>query len=206
MAMASIEARDEHQQFWRRPARVAGGLVLAGLAAWLGTALATWNVTDPSLSLAGDTPVTNFAGPSGAVVADLAMQMFGRLPSSCRVVDDLGAEARLRPADRARLPPGLARLRGHCPCQRRARLLLGAGRLAAADRPRRDRRRPRPEIPRARQRRLPFRHRRHGARRAPRRSGRLVVPQRRLADRTHPRRTDASDGGATRRPAPGSRA
>ncbi len=40
-------------------------------------ALATWNVSDPSLSYATDNPPTNILGLSGAVFADLMMQFFG---------------------------------------------------------------------------------------------------------------------------------
>lgn len=40
-------------------------------------ALATWNVSDPSLSYATENPPTNVLGLSGAVFADLMMQFFG---------------------------------------------------------------------------------------------------------------------------------
>jgi S-DNA-T family DNA segregation ATPase FtsK/SpoIIIE len=40
-------------------------------------ALATWSVEDPSLNNATDAPVRNLLGLPGAVVADLAMQLFG---------------------------------------------------------------------------------------------------------------------------------
>jgi S-DNA-T family DNA segregation ATPase FtsK/SpoIIIE len=40
-------------------------------------ALATWNVSDPSLSYATENPPTNILGLSGAVFADLMMQFFG---------------------------------------------------------------------------------------------------------------------------------
>ncbi|MGC4409061.1 DNA translocase FtsK [Rhizobium rosettiformans] len=40
-------------------------------------ALATWNVSDPSLSYATDNPPTNILGLPGAVFADLMMQFFG---------------------------------------------------------------------------------------------------------------------------------
>ena len=53
------------------------GLLLVGTAV-LGTgALATWSVKDPSLSHATSAPVTNVAGVSGAIFADLAMQLLG---------------------------------------------------------------------------------------------------------------------------------
>ncbi|MDH4440654.1 MAG: DNA translocase FtsK [Rhizobium sp.] len=40
-------------------------------------ALATWNVSDPSLSYATENPPTNILGLSGAVFSDLMMQFFG---------------------------------------------------------------------------------------------------------------------------------
>jgi S-DNA-T family DNA segregation ATPase FtsK/SpoIIIE len=53
------------------------GLALIGLAAAIAVALATWSVNDPSLNHATDRPVRNVLGAPGAVVADLAMQLFG---------------------------------------------------------------------------------------------------------------------------------
>ncbi|MDH4412100.1 MAG: DNA translocase FtsK [Rhizobium sp.] len=57
-------------------------LALTGFALFLllvlaVAALATWNVSDPSLSYATDNPPTNILGLSGAVFADLMMQFFG---------------------------------------------------------------------------------------------------------------------------------
>src|SRR5262245_10285291 len=49
-------------------------LAIAGLAA---LALATWSVQDPSLSHATNAPVRNMLGLSGAIGADLMMQLFG---------------------------------------------------------------------------------------------------------------------------------
>ena len=56
--------------------------VLSGFAIFLllilaVAALATWNVSDPSLSYATDNPPTNILGLPGAVFADLMMQFFG---------------------------------------------------------------------------------------------------------------------------------
>ncbi|UXN05836.1 FtsK/SpoIIIE family DNA translocase [Bartonella sp. HY761] len=51
-----------------------GLLILIGLA---GTALATWNFADPSLSFANNNPVTNQLGFWGAAYADIALQFFG---------------------------------------------------------------------------------------------------------------------------------
>ncbi|MBB3936031.1 DNA translocase FtsK [Aureimonas phyllosphaerae] len=75
--MASIEARDEGTGSMARPARLGLGVGLVGLALWLATAFATWAVDDPSLSYSNDNSVRNMAGAGGAVVADLAMQVFG---------------------------------------------------------------------------------------------------------------------------------
>ncbi len=77
MALASIEPKMEERAAAGRLGRICGGLALLGLAGWLGLSLGSWNVADPSLSHAGTTEVTNLAGGSGAVVADLAMQILG---------------------------------------------------------------------------------------------------------------------------------
>ena len=53
------------------------GLGLIGLAAAVTVALATWSVDDPSLNHATDAPVHNLLRAPGAIVADLAMQLFG---------------------------------------------------------------------------------------------------------------------------------
>ncbi|MBV8838720.1 MAG: DNA translocase FtsK 4TM domain-containing protein, partial [Alphaproteobacteria bacterium] len=52
----------------------AGLLLIAGLCA---LALATWSVQDPSLSHATNAPVRNMLGLTGAIGADLMMQLFG---------------------------------------------------------------------------------------------------------------------------------
>ncbi|WP_374754512.1 DNA translocase FtsK 4TM domain-containing protein [Aureimonas sp. AU4] len=74
MAAAEIGEATGHLQ---RPARLAGGAALLALAGWLAVSLASWNVDDPSLSYANGNAVRNWAGGSGAVAADLAMQVFG---------------------------------------------------------------------------------------------------------------------------------
>ncbi|WP_425285172.1 DNA translocase FtsK [Aureimonas jatrophae] len=74
MAAAEIGEATGHLQ---RPARVAGGVALLALAGWMAVSLASWNVDDPSLSYANGNAVRNWAGGSGAVAADLAMQVFG---------------------------------------------------------------------------------------------------------------------------------
>ncbi len=53
------------------------GLVLITLALLAAIALATWSVQDPSLSHATGAPVRNLLGTTGAIVADLMMQLFG---------------------------------------------------------------------------------------------------------------------------------
>jgi S-DNA-T family DNA segregation ATPase FtsK/SpoIIIE len=61
---------------WRRLSEL-GGLALLILSLITAVALATWSVQDPSLSHATQTPVHNLLGASGAVTADLLMQLFG---------------------------------------------------------------------------------------------------------------------------------
>ncbi|MEH6720654.1 MAG: DNA translocase FtsK [Aurantimonas endophytica] len=75
--MAQTAARDGETSFIRRQGEIAGAAGLLGLAVYLGVACATWTVTDPSLSQSNQNMVENWAGPSGAIVADLAMQVFG---------------------------------------------------------------------------------------------------------------------------------
>ena len=60
----------------RRLAELGGLLLLAGIAA-VTLALATWSVHDPSWNHAAAGNVRNLAGPAGAVVADIVMQMVG---------------------------------------------------------------------------------------------------------------------------------
>ncbi|RYB02910.1 DNA translocase FtsK 4TM domain-containing protein, partial [Lichenibacterium ramalinae] len=60
----------------RRLAELAGLLLLGGIGA-VSLALATWSVHDPSWNHAAGGPVRNLAGPPGAVLADLVMQMVG---------------------------------------------------------------------------------------------------------------------------------
>src|SRR6476619_1331009 len=61
----------------RRRLRELGGLALIMVATLLALALATWSVQDPSLSHATNAPVRNMLGVSGAIVADLLIQLFG---------------------------------------------------------------------------------------------------------------------------------
>ena len=71
MDMALIRA------FLRRQTATLSGLALILLAAAALIALASWSVTDPSLSHATSAPVSNILGAPGAIFADLAMQLFG---------------------------------------------------------------------------------------------------------------------------------
>jgi S-DNA-T family DNA segregation ATPase FtsK/SpoIIIE len=61
---------------WRRLSEL-GGLALLILSLITAVALATWSVQDPSLSHATEMPVHNLLGTSGAIIADLLMQLFG---------------------------------------------------------------------------------------------------------------------------------
>ncbi len=93
----------------RRRLRELGGIALLSIAMMAALALATWSVHDPSLSHATDARVHNLLGRSGAVAADLMMQLLG-----------LGSLALL-------LPIGIwgYRLLGHRPLSReRLRILL----------------------------------------------------------------------------------
>src|SRR5271170_4685519 len=61
----------------RRRLREVGGIALISLAMMAVLALATWSVHDPSLSHATDAPVHNLLGRTGAIAADLLMQLLG---------------------------------------------------------------------------------------------------------------------------------
>ncbi len=63
--------------FARRATSTLLGLLLIALAACLGVALATWNVSDPSFTHAISGPVHNWMGTPGAVWSDPIMQIFG---------------------------------------------------------------------------------------------------------------------------------
>src|SRR4051812_48262302 len=69
--------RPEPAGFLRRQGEIAVGIGLLGLAAFLAVSMATWTVTDPSFSQSNHNDVVNFAGPAGAVAADIVMQIFG---------------------------------------------------------------------------------------------------------------------------------
>ena len=61
----------------RRRLRELAGLALIAVTALAAAALATWSVKDPSFSHATAAPVHNLLGITGAVMADLLMQLFG---------------------------------------------------------------------------------------------------------------------------------
>ena len=61
----------------RRRLRELGGIALLSLAMMAALALASWSVHDPSLSHATDARVHNLLGHSGAIAADLMMQLLG---------------------------------------------------------------------------------------------------------------------------------
>src|SRR6266478_281318 len=79
VALSSTERRhygrsflsDDFHAAIRRRLRELGGLAVAVFA------LATWSVNDPSLSYATSARVRNLLGVTGAIAADLAMQLFG---------------------------------------------------------------------------------------------------------------------------------
>jgi DNA segregation ATPase FtsK/SpoIIIE, S-DNA-T family len=68
---------DDLQVALRRRLRELGGLALFGAVGVAVFALATWSVNDPSLSYATSAPVRNMLGVTGAIAADLTMQLFG---------------------------------------------------------------------------------------------------------------------------------
>jgi DNA segregation ATPase FtsK/SpoIIIE, S-DNA-T family len=85
VALSSAERRhygrsflsDDFHAAFRRRLRELGGLVVFAAVGVAVFALATWSVTDPSLSYATNAPVRNLLGVTGAIAADLAMQLFG---------------------------------------------------------------------------------------------------------------------------------
>src|SRR6266849_4658211 len=85
VALSSAERRhygrsflsdDFHAAIRRRLRELSGLAVFAGVGVAV-FALATWSVNDPSLSYATSAPVRNLLGVTGAIAADLAMQLFG---------------------------------------------------------------------------------------------------------------------------------
>jgi len=70
-------ALDRFRAFVRRILVRSGGGALVLLALWTATALATYSISDPSLNTATPAPVSNWAGPLGAVMADFLLQTMG---------------------------------------------------------------------------------------------------------------------------------
>src|SRR5262249_13447720 len=68
---------DDFHAAIRRRLRELGGLGLFCVVGGAVFAFATWSVNDPSLSHATSAPVRNLLGVTGAIAADLAMQLFG---------------------------------------------------------------------------------------------------------------------------------
>jgi DNA segregation ATPase FtsK/SpoIIIE, S-DNA-T family len=68
---------DELRAALRRRLSELMGAALLAIAALAALALATWSVQDPSLSHATNAPVRNMLGLTGAIGADLMMQLFG---------------------------------------------------------------------------------------------------------------------------------
>ena len=69
-ALGIREPDDRFSGFMRRNLVGAGGLFIIAIAAAYAAALATWSVSDPSLSHATDQPVRNALGMPGAILAD----------------------------------------------------------------------------------------------------------------------------------------
>ncbi|MER0238029.1 DNA translocase FtsK [Fulvimarina sp. MAC8] len=61
----------------KRQAELGAGLGMIGLSVFFATSIATWNVADPSWSQANRQAIENAAGASGAITADLLMQVLG---------------------------------------------------------------------------------------------------------------------------------
>src|SRR5215831_3947815 len=85
VALSSAERRhygrsflsDDFRAAIQRRFRELGGLAMFAGVGVAVSALATWSVNDPSLSYATSAPVRNLLGVTGAIAADLAMQLFG---------------------------------------------------------------------------------------------------------------------------------
>src|ERR1700691_2905156 len=65
------------REVWTRRLRELAGLGLLSLSGVVAAALMTWSVQDPSLSHATSRAIRNIAGYSGAIGADLLMQILG---------------------------------------------------------------------------------------------------------------------------------
>ena len=100
MAMMAEEAGERLMNI-KRQLEIGGGIALVGISAFLAVSAATWNVNDPSWSQSNRNLIENAAGGSGAVAADLMMQILGLGAAPVHV-----AEARVH--DGPRLEPRLA--------------------------------------------------------------------------------------------------
>jgi len=67
----------EVQNLARRQLRSFAALIILILIILAALALASWNVADPSLNTANDSPITNWLGFFGAAYADFVMQFLG---------------------------------------------------------------------------------------------------------------------------------
>ena len=76
MAMMAEEAGERLMNI-KRQLEIGGGIALVGISAFLAVSAATWNVNDPSWSQSNRNLIENAAGGSGAVAADLMMQILG---------------------------------------------------------------------------------------------------------------------------------
>src|SRR5262245_24815602 len=76
LAAGDLISEELRAGFRRRLSELIGAALL-GIAGLAALALATWSVQDPSLSHATNAPVRNMLGLTGAIGADLMMQLFG---------------------------------------------------------------------------------------------------------------------------------
>jgi S-DNA-T family DNA segregation ATPase FtsK/SpoIIIE len=76
LAAGDLISEELRAAFRRRLSELIGAALL-GIAGLAALALATWSVQDPSLSHATNAPVRNMLGLTGAIGADLMMQLFG---------------------------------------------------------------------------------------------------------------------------------
>ncbi|MEN3791940.1 DNA translocase FtsK [Fulvimarina sp. MAC3] len=76
MTITADGANGKRMNF-KRQAELGAGLAMIGLAGFFATSIATWNVADPSWSQANRQVIENAAGASGAITADLLMQVLG---------------------------------------------------------------------------------------------------------------------------------
>ncbi|MCW6507254.1 DNA translocase FtsK [Lichenifustis flavocetrariae] len=68
---------DGAREFLARRAAEALGLLVVGSIGAISLSLATWSINDPSWNHASDGPVHNLLGSTGAICADMVMQLFG---------------------------------------------------------------------------------------------------------------------------------